>query len=166
MRLGVVSDTHNRLPNIAKIVGLFNEAGVDAVIHTGDIASPEALRGFADLRAPLTGVWGNNDLPRTDLAAAAAHLGFDFHEPPLLLERHSRRLVIVHDPLELQLVAADEAYEVALHGHTHRYRLETLPSPTGDRLIFNPGECAGHMPQLNAVGILDLRTLDTELLRF
>ena len=36
MRIGVVSDTHNNLKNVAKIVELFNEARVDRVIHTGD----------------------------------------------------------------------------------------------------------------------------------
>jgi hypothetical protein len=36
-------------------------------------------------------------------------------------------------------------------------------------LVFNPGECAGTMHGLNAIGILDLTTLTTltcELLRF
>jgi hypothetical protein len=37
---------------------------------------------------------------------------------------------------------------------------------SGGRLRFNPGECAGHMPGHNAVGILDLETLGVELLRF
>ena len=37
MKVGVVSDTHNNLKNCNKIVELFNEAGVDRVIHTGDI---------------------------------------------------------------------------------------------------------------------------------
>jgi hypothetical protein len=33
-------------------------------------------------------------------------------------------------------------------------------------LIFNPGECAGHMIGFNAIGVLDLATLETELLKF
>ena len=34
------------------------------------------------------------------------------------------------------------------------------------RLVFNPGECAGHLPGHNAVGVLDLATLETEILLF
>ncbi len=37
MRIGVVSDTHNHLANVGRIVELFNEAGVERVVHTGDI---------------------------------------------------------------------------------------------------------------------------------
>ena len=34
------------------------------------------------------------------------------------------------------------------------------------QLIFNPGECAGMMKGLNAIGVLDTTDLSTELLRF
>jgi len=33
-------------------------------------------------------------------------------------------------------------------------------------LVFNPGECAGHVAGLNAVGVVDRTTLDAEILRF
>ena len=57
---------------------------------------------------------------------------------------------------------AENAQAIALHGHTHRYRCEQ----TNGQLIFNPGECAGMMKGLNAIGILDTKDLSTELLRF
>ena len=44
MILGVVGDTHNRLPNIEKIIDIFNEKNVDKVIHTGDITQAKTLR--------------------------------------------------------------------------------------------------------------------------
>ena len=52
--------------------------------------------------------------------------------------------------------------DLALHGHTHRHRFEHH----GGRLVFNPGECAGHVAGLNAVGVVDLTTLEATLLRF
>ena len=33
-------------------------------------------------------------------------------------------------------------------------------------LVFNPGECAGHMPGRNSVGVLDLTTLHAKILNF
>ena len=33
-------------------------------------------------------------------------------------------------------------------------------------LIFNPGECAGLMQGKNKIGILDLKSLNTQLLSF
>ena len=36
----------------------------------------------------------------------------------------------------------------------------------GGQLTFNPGECAGHMEGLNAIGVVDLATLAPSLLNF
>ncbi|RIL08114.1 MAG: hypothetical protein DCC71_00520 [Proteobacteria bacterium] len=162
MKLGVVSDTHNHLANVARIVELFNRAGVDRVIHTGDITQAATLELLARLDAPLAGVYGNNDAgERASLEAAAAHWRIELADPPLVLHLAERRIVVVHDPRDLGGRADD--HDVALHGHTHRH----VEERRGDgRLVFNPGECAGHLPGWNAVGIVDLATLETELLRF
>ena len=101
MRIGIVSDTHNNLRNVARIVELFNAAHVDRVIHTGDITQAKTLAVFRHLTAPLYGVFGNNDQERDSLEAAIARNGFVFREPPLELEWHDRRIIVVHDPLEL-----------------------------------------------------------------
>ena len=58
MRIGVVSDTHDNLSNVRRIVGLFNDANVDRVVHTGDITQPKTLDLLAGLNVPLVGrVW-------------------------------------------------------------------------------------------------------------
>ncbi len=159
MRIGVVSDTHNHLANVRRIVELFDKAGVERVVHTGDVTQAKTLRALGELAAPLFGVFGNND-EREGLLAAAAELGASFAEPVLSLDWAGRRIVVVHDPRELDRVSAD--YDVALHGHTHARVIEHRAG----RLTFNPGECAGHMKGLNGVGVLDLATLETEILTF
>ena len=161
MRIGVVSDTHNNLNNVAKIVELFNGAGVERVIHTGDITQAKTLDLFAHLQAPLYGVYGNNDQEREGLVRAADAYNFEFQDPPFEFTWFERRIVVVHDPLEFEGTLADH-HELALHGHTHLYRCEQ----TADQLIFNPGECAGHMLGYNAIGVVDLSDLQIELLRF
>jgi putative phosphoesterase len=161
MRIGIVSDTHNNLRNVTRIVELFNAAGVERVIHTGDITQAKTLEVFAHLEAPLYGVFGNNDQERDTLVPAILRNGFIFQEPPFELVWHERRIIVVHDPLEFD-GHLGQHHEVALHGHTHRYRHERL----NGSLVFNPGECAGHMQGLNAVGVLDLADLSTTLLKF
>ncbi len=161
MRLGVMSDTHNHLGNVRRIVALLNEAGVDRVVHTGDITQPKTLEALAALEAPLFGVFGNNDLERDGLDAACARHGQHFVDPPLRVEWHGRRIVVVHDPAELGPSLLREA-DVALHGHDHAHTDETRH---GAR-VFNPGECAGHLKGHNQIGILDLDRLGTEILRF
>lgn len=162
MRIGVVCDTHNHIANVRRIVQLFENAGVERVIHTGDVTQPKTLAALAGLSVPLVGVYGNNDVPeRPALDAAAADHGFDFRDPPWSFSWGDRRIVVAHDPRELE--AVDPArHDVLLHGHTHRLRVERRHG----RLVFNPGECAGHVPGLNAVGMVDLSTMDVTLLHF
>jgi putative phosphoesterase len=160
MRIGVVSDTHNRLPNVRRIVELLNAARVERVIHTGDITQARTLHALGDLDAPLAGVFGNNDEREPLLDAAAVH-DFELHDGPLDLTLAERRIVVVHDPRELAAARRPE-HDVALHGHDHRLTIDR----TGGRLLFNPGECAGHLEGYNAVGVVDLATLEVEILRF
>ena len=162
MKIGVVSDTHNNLRNVGKIVELFNEQGVERVIHTGDITQSKTIDVLANLNMPVHGVFGNNDQERESLERAMNAHGFDFCDPPLTVTWAERRIIVVHDPLEFDEFSPD-GHALALHGHTHRYRHESL---NGGTLVFNPGECAGHMAGYNAIGVIDLTTLGTELLRF
>jgi putative phosphoesterase len=159
VRIGVVSDTHNHLPNVRRIVELLNAARVERVVHTGDITQAKTLDVLAGLAAPLHGVFGNNDVERDALDVAIARHGFRFAEGLLRLEWGGRRIGVVHDPRDL---AQAGDLEVALHGHTHRLEIER----SGRRLVFNPGECAGHMAGRNTVGVVNLVTLEVELLRF
>lgn len=165
MRIGVVGDTHNQMVNVERIVGLFAEAGVERIIHTGDITQPTVLERFARLDRPLAGVFGNNDeSTRPALAQHASAFGMDFVEPPRVLEWAERRILVVHDPELHALPDPDttEGIDLVLHGHTHRHRHEWQ----NETLFFNPGECAGFLAGRNAVGLVDLASLDVELLRF
>jgi putative phosphoesterase len=162
VKIGVVSDTHNQLSNVARIVELLNRAGVERVVHTGDITQAKTLEVLARLDAPLCGVFGNNDAgERAALEVAAARYAMTLCDPPLELVWAERRILVVHDPRELG-AARRAQHEVALHGHTHRRTIER----SGGRLVFNPGECAGHIAGQNAVGVVDLVTLETEILLF
>ena len=161
MRIGVVSDTHNHVRNVGRIVELFNAAGVERVVHTGDITEARTLDVFAGLGAPLHGVYGNNDVLRDQLETAAQRHGFALSDPPLELEWSARRILVVHDPRDAE-PHADDGHALLLHGHTHLRVIER----TSDRLVFNPGECAGHMRGHNAVGVVDLAALEPEVLRF
>ena len=84
--IGVISDTHGLLRPQA-VAAL---AGVDAIVHAGDIGAPEVLTALARI-APVTAVRGNNDrerwasrIPETatlDVAGARVYVIHDRHAP-------------------------------------------------------------------------------------
>jgi putative phosphoesterase len=161
MRIGIVSDTHNHLRNVARIVEIFTAADVEHVVHTGDITQPKTLRALAALAAPLVGVYGNNDLEREGLELACAETGARFQDGLLELAWAGRRILVVHDPLDAS-PELRRGFDVMLHGHDH---LPTCERREGV-LVVNPGECAGHLRGHNAVGVLDLASLAYERLKF
>ena len=69
MLVGVIADTHDNLPLVARAMELFRRRGVGAVLHAGDFVAPFALKPFVAADMPLTGVFGNNDGERDGLAA-------------------------------------------------------------------------------------------------
>lgn len=161
MKIGVVCDTHNNIKNVRRIVELFNESNPSLVVHTGDITKASTLDLFASLRCELVGVFGNNDVERDDLDESIARHGFHFVEPPYSFECGGRKITVVHDPMTISESMLAEN-ELILHGHTHLKRIEQ----SSGGLIFNPGECAGHMAGYNAIGLVDLHDLSVEILNF
>jgi putative phosphoesterase len=162
MRIGVVGDTHDRMNHVARIVSLLGDASIDALVHTGDVTRPDVPERLAAPGVPMAGVYGNNDHhTRSALRTLADRVGMHLVDPPLRLEWAARRILVVHDPEALPRSLASPV-DLVLHGHTHRHRHETRDGT----LFFNPGECAGWLEGRNAVGVVDLPTLQVELLRF
>ena len=163
MILGVVSDTHNHLSNVEKIIDIFNEKNVGKVIHTGDITQAKTLSRFSRLNCPLIGVYGNNDLEEKGLKDIAIQNGFNFRNPPFLLKVSNKKIAIFHEPEDIEnFLKKEPSIQLIVHGHTHRYRNEKI----GDVKIINPGECAGIIKGKNAVGVLNLEDLNFERIFF
>jgi hypothetical protein len=72
MRIGLMADSHDRVPAIAEFGRRFREAGVALVLHAGDYCSPFALSALLDDGLPMAGVFGRNDGDHEGLRAAAA----------------------------------------------------------------------------------------------
>ena len=65
MKIGIMSDTHDHLPNIRKAIAVFNDEKVDMVIHCGDFVSLFVIKEFENLNSKIVGVLGNNDGEKT-----------------------------------------------------------------------------------------------------
>ena len=72
MRVGLLSDTHDRVPAITELLQLMRDKGVTLVMHAGDYCSPFSLEPFNDLNMALLGIFGRNDGDPEGLRAVAA----------------------------------------------------------------------------------------------
>ena len=163
MLVGVVSDTHNLVTSVERIIDIFNEQSVDIVIHTGDITKANTLNRFSRLDSKMIGVYGNNDLLEEGLKETSLINGFEFKEPPLTKNISGKRLLILHEPDRIEeLLESEPTIDIVLHGHTHRYVNKELNGVK----IFNPGECAGMLKGKNAVATIDLNKMSFKRIFF
>lgn len=163
MLVGVVSDTHNNIKNIEKIIYLFNDEQVDLVIHTGDISKASTLEIFSSLNCPLVGVFGNNDRIEEGLIEVCKKYNFNFQEPPLSFSLKNKKVAVFHEPELIELyIEEHQDIDLILHGHTHRYKEEI----TDGIVYFNPGESAGSIKGKSAIGLINMCNLNIKRIFF
>ncbi|GMU24616.1 MAG: hypothetical protein AMXMBFR13_46900 [Phycisphaerae bacterium] len=155
MLIGVISDTHDRLPTLDRGLELLRARGVQAVIHPGDLIAPFAAKRLLAWTGPLHVTYGNNDGERAGLKKVLPQI----QDGPLWVELDGRR-ILVHHFVDWCSPADIERAEVVVTGHTH----EVVNEQRGGRLFLNPGECCGWVNGRCTVAVLDTATLTAEVL--
>ncbi len=140
--IGIISDTHDRLDAIDEAVRIFNSKGVSAVIHAGDFVAPFTAPRFAALKAPMWGVFGNNDGERAGLAKKFAEIGVELRDF-LELEHDGIRICAYHGTIEgiLASLARSGKYDLVVTGHNHKVEI----AKEGRTTVVNPGEACGYL---------------------
>jgi uncharacterized protein len=160
MRVGLIADTHDRLPAIAELVKQMQAAGVGMVLHAGDYCSPFSLKAFEDAHVSLAGVFGRNDGDTQGLVSRAqSGFGSELFESPHSFEIGGQRILLVHDIADVQQRSVS-AHDIVIHGHMHQQEMKTRD----DTLIVNPGEGCGWLYGTPSAAILDLDSREVEFL--
>ncbi len=154
VRIGVLSDTHDRLPAIEAALQEFAAVGVRTLLHPGDIVAPFAARLLADFDGTLHVTYGNNDGERHGLKQVLPQI----KDGPLLIEIENRR-VLLHHALEWCQAEEIDSAEIIVTGHTHQPLIERRAG----RLFVNPGECCGWVTGRATVALIDPDRLEAEL---
>jgi hypothetical protein len=153
VRVGLLADTHDRVPAVAELLRRFGDRGVTVVLHAGDYCSPFALAPFREARVPLLGVYGRNDGDREGLGAAATALpaGGELFVGPHSVEVEGCALLLVHELADVPTRSVD-SHAIVVHGGSHRAEM----SERGATLLVNPGEACGWLTGSATAAVLDL----------
>jgi putative phosphoesterase len=139
MQIGIISDTHGLLrPEATKAL-----AGVELIIHAGDVGSPEVLPRLKQI-APVFAVRGN-----VDTEAWAEELPVT-----TVVEANGASFYVLHNLRELDLLPGAAGFDFVISGHTHQP--EQMES--NGVLFLNPGSAGPrrfHLPV--TLARLDLR---------
>lgn len=125
MRIGLISDTHNRLR--PEVFGIFED--VELILHAGDVGGMDIIVELEAI-APVHAVMGNTDSPALRPRV----------RDEVLLELEGHRVAVVHghmlgSPTPRLLRSSYPEANVIVYGHTHRQRVDELDGC----LIVNPG---------------------------
>jgi putative phosphoesterase len=171
VKIGVISDTHDRLEAIDTALQYFVRQGIETVIHCGDWKSLSSLVYFteraAELNLKVYGVLGNND---TDvegfiLFAKTMTTHVRLEEGILELNIDDKRIAVYHGhhAPTLRKVRTDDSYDIVCLGHTHKPLIENVDSI----LLVNPGSTAFSIPRSKTwrptVAIIDTVTLQADI---
>ncbi|MGQ0765424.1 MAG: metallophosphoesterase [Gemmatimonadota bacterium] len=152
MLIGLMSDTHCRVPAIRESLVYMQERGVGLVLHAGDYCAPFALKPFIELNMPLAGVFGRNDGDIEGLRAFAQQgMGMELFESPHSFDVGGKRILLIHDVVDASARSL-ESHDIVVHGSTHREEMKHR----GETLIVNPGEGCGWLNGQPSAAILDL----------
>lgn len=151
MKIGIISDTHDNLDRTKEAVNVFNQERVSLVIHAGDFIAPFILvKVLKNLKAPLIGVFGNNDGEKEGLKKSIEGWG-KIHPSPYEFKWKERKILISHEISSLK--GKDlSLFSLVVLGHTHQPEVKKEKKT----LIINPGECGGWLYGKSTVGIIDL----------
>ena len=156
MNIGVISDTHDRMPTFRRAVAMFKRLEVEAVFHGGDYVAPFAARLIsADvLPMALHCIYGNNDGERAGLKAILPGLV----DGPLRVELGGKTIVM-HHFIDWLKPADARGADVVITGHTH----EIVNEEHDGILYLNPGECCGWLTDRCTVAVLDLEKMQARI---
>jgi len=145
MKIGIISDTHDRLDNIEKAFHIFLENKVEQIIHCGDWVSPFTMEFFDEMnlqhtKIPVFSVFGNNEGDIKRIIERNQNLAFPIQfasKTVLELERDHRKIGVYHghDKDILSAMINCQEYDVLFCGHTHK----EFSLTQGKTLVFNPG---------------------------
>ena len=157
MKLGVMSDSHDNIPNVIRAVEIFNDIGVNLVVHAGDFIAPFAIDPLAELNCRVVGVFGNNDGERVVLAKKFEAIG-EIHPNLASTSLGGKSIAVMHYPELAIPIAKSGEYDIVVYGHTHKIEVSKEKA-----LLLNPGETGGWTTGKATVAVVEIETLEATL---
>jgi putative phosphoesterase len=161
--IGILADTHDRLPLIDKALKRLNEEKVSLVLHAGDYIAPFVIPHFKQLKADFIGVFGNNDGDKDMLRKKFAEVGAEIRGKFAEIIIDGLKIAMLHGEEEelLRALINAEGHDVVVCAHTH----EAKTYKKGETLVINPGEVCGYLSGKSTMAVLNTETLEVKIIQ-
>ena len=165
MKIAIISDSHDNVPNLEKALAIIKNQGVGLIIHCGDLCAPSMLSKVIapDFQGEIHIVHGNVGDPDLLEEIAKKFPNVTVHGKIGEIEvvsigLNNKKIAFTHFPEEGKKLAESKKYDFVFYGHTHKPWEEKIDKC---RLV-NPGTLAG-MFYKATFAIYDTETDELEL---
>lgn len=140
MKIAILSDSHDHIANVEKVVATL-KGKVEAAVFCGDFCAPFSAKKLSELAVPIYACLGNNDEDQIGLLK----MGGDNFKWTFLAEEFGsveldgKKLAFCHYPKLADLLSKTDEYDAVFFGHTHQAGMGNH----GKTLILNPGAICG-----------------------
>jgi len=147
MEIAILSDIHDNLKNLQKVIDQIKARGIQTAICCGDFCAPFVMKQLGASGLTVHAVWGNNDGDRFKLTQIAAQFpniklyGEYIGDEDCLLEIDGVRFGVTHYHFYAKALVKTGWYDVVCFGHSHKVHRQKF----GNALLINPGEVGGIM---------------------
>jgi hypothetical protein len=165
MLIGLISDTHDNLPLVEKVIKRLNDEKVDLVLHAGDYTSPFTVPKFKALSCRLIGVLGNNDGDHELLKKKFGETqNCEVRGRFAQVDVEGFRIALLHgEETELHnALVSCGSFNAIVSGHTHISSNEMK----GRTIVVCPGEVCGYLYGKPTFGLLDTAKRTATVIEF
>ncbi|XOU94350.1 MAG: metallophosphoesterase family protein [Candidatus Kerfeldbacteria bacterium] len=141
MKIGIISDSHDNVPNMEKAISWMNENNIEEIIHCGDLCAPSILTAILapQFTGPIHMVFGNVE-DRDLLSQKVLNIKHVNHYGDLgKIELDKKKIAFIHYPDKAKKLASSGMYDLVFYGHSHKPWEEKI----GKTRVVNPGTLAG-----------------------
>jgi len=141
MKIAIISDSHDNVPNMAKALAWMNKNGIEQIIHCGDLCAPGVLVNVLapQFSGPIHMVFGNVEDRETVTEKAMEFDHIHHYGDVGEFEIDGKKIGVVHYPEKAKEMAESGKYGLVFYGHNHKAWEETV----GATQLVNPGTLAG-----------------------
>lgn len=155
MKIGILSDTHNNLTNLQAALNIFQQRGVDTLIHCGDMTEVEIAQAMLGFRVIC--VFGNGDVASGEIRQVLLAQNPENYAGMQYSGRiDGVRIAATHGhlPGRVEELARSGQYDYVFKGHSHIHKDERV----GFTRLINPGALGGLHREPRQVCLLDLES--------
>jgi putative phosphoesterase len=165
MKIAILSDIHDNIWNLEKVLKQIKEKKLEVIIFCGDLCAPFTAGILGSAGIPVHACLGNVDEDHIMMQKLAGDnvkwtgLAPEYGEVIF----NKRKVAYCHYPKLAELLAKSGDFDAVFHGHTHEARNKKY----GKAILVNPGAVCGIQdarPGAATYAIYDTKTNSAEIL--